>query len=190
LEGTFEVVSIDSQGLQVVVTALNQDGIDGTYDVPRCNPLPDDPPLGNSLALRADQFPPSGGGDTGTTTATTGGLPDPNTLYVMIGNHALSCGNPYGNHPDCPTEEWLVSVGLPVAYQTPGVYSLSDSNIIAYESVSGPNGDGTCWGGGGSFIDGTIEVLAIDQSSITVKFDNVFDHGAELAVPQTVPRCP
>jgi hypothetical protein len=95
---------------------------------------------------------------------------DPNTLYVEIGNFTPTCvgGDPA---PVCTSSlTWQVSVAIPPALQVPGVLQLSDPNLLSFVSESGSQGGapGTCAGGGGSFTQGTLEILSIDADAIVV----------------------
>lgn len=117
-------------------------------------------------AYMMSQTPPPGG----SSSTSGGGGVDPNTLFVRIGNYGPACGNsfPYGcTNP--PT--WSVSIGIPPGMQTPGVYPLSNPALDGFASVSGSDSgvDGDCWGGGGSFTDGTIEIISNDGNTIVVR---------------------
>lgn len=111
--------------------------------------------------------PPPGTGSSSTSTGGTG--VDPNTLFVRIGNYGPACGNSFSfGCTDPPT--WQVSIGLPPSMQVPGVYALDNPSINAFASLSGSNGSpGDCWGGGGSFIDGTVEVVSNDGYNIVLR---------------------
>ncbi len=118
--------------------------------------------------------PPSG------TSSTTGGTPiDPDTPYLFVGNGPPTCSDPSAG-PPCGF--WRVTVGIPRALFQPGVLSLSDSRLISVHSVRGPDrGGGDCFGGGGSFIDGTLELSNITSSSASVRLaaTSKFDFDAD-----------
>lgn len=106
----------------------------------------------------------------------TGESFDPTTLVVMFGDHPESCGNPvfdYGtqNHQ-------FVVIGLPQAMQKVGKYSLGSTDIIAFGHSWLSDGMGNGGGGGGPITGGTVEVLSIDSSSVTVRMEGLF---ADLA---------
>lgn len=138
-------------------------------------------------------LPPGGGTGTGGASSSSGGPGlDPNTLFVKIGNDGPACGDtfPY----DCnPGITWQVSIGLPPAMQVPGVYSLDDPAIIATEAESGsdPGNFGepaACWGGGGSFTEGTIEVVSNDGATLVVRLQGTsgwveFNADGQYAAP-------
>ncbi len=62
----------------------------------------------------------------------------------------------------------IVVVSLEPWAQAPGVYAMGGgSGVEVTVSESGPNEDGSCWGGGGGgFSDGQVEILSINGSEI------------------------
>jgi hypothetical protein len=108
----------------------------------------------------------------GVTSATTGGTAiDPDMPYLIIGNGGPTCGDPMG---DLACGQWRVVIGIPRALFQPGVLSLGDSRLISSESVRGADrGGGDCSGGGGSFIDGTVEIVDMGPT-IHVRLANTF----------------
>ncbi|WP_050430211.1 hypothetical protein [Chondromyces crocatus] len=199
LTGTIEVLSVDDDIIHVRVSGTSDPTfgiLDGDYQVARCASNPTEPlpeRLMEALALRGDQFPPFNGGgssSSGSTTTGGGGL-DPDTLFVLIGTNGATCADPYGGDEQCLLKEWRVSVGLPLAYQTPGVYSLSDPNLTAHFSEQSPGGaPGVCSGGGGSFMEGTVEVVSIDNQQLVVRFADVWNFSDALEQDIQVSRCP
>jgi hypothetical protein len=120
-----------------------------------------------------------------------GGL-DPDMLFIKVGNEGPACGGSFSY--DCkPGVLWEVSIGLPPAMQVPGVYSLSDPAIMATATASGsdPGNFGepaACWGSGGSFTEGTIQVIDNDGLTIVVKIQGTgdwteFDADGQYSVP-------
>jgi hypothetical protein len=97
---------------------------------------------------------------TGATTTTTGGTPvDPDKPFVIVGNYGPTCGAPIGSYT---CGQWQVMIGIPRELFQPGVLNLNDPRLTSNESVQGPDrGGGDCWGGGGSFFDGTLEIVDI-----------------------------
>ncbi|MFY0540097.1 hypothetical protein [Nannocystis pusilla] len=60
---------------------------------------------------------------TGESSGTSGGEPpDPNTLHVRLSNQVATCADPNAGI-ECGNN-WQVSIRIPVAYQTPGLYHL------------------------------------------------------------------
>jgi hypothetical protein len=106
----------------------------------------------------------------------TGESLDPTTLIVMFGDHPESCGAPvfdYGSE-----NHQFVLIGLPQAMQKVGKYNLSSTDIIAFGHSWFSDGMGNGGGGGGPINGGTVEVLSIDSSTITVRMEGLF---ADLA---------
>jgi hypothetical protein len=126
---------------------------------------------------------------TGTTVASSsGGGPDPNTLYIAISNTPEVCADPFEAEP-CGNN-YRVSIGIPVALQQVGIISLNDPSIISNFSWSGlADSPGQCPGGGGSFIDGELEITAIDGTHVAGILTNTstFDFDANGAFD--APRC-
>jgi hypothetical protein len=143
--------------------------------------------------LIANAPPPDGSSsDTGSSGAGGGGV-DPNTLYVQIGNFSQSCGA--NDEPYCVgAPVWQVSVGIPPALQVPGVIQLSDPNLISFFSENSPNSEtpGDCGGGGGSFLDGTLEIVSIDAGTIVVILSGTSSGFGDVDVDgeYTAPICP
>jgi len=118
--------------------------------------------------------PPPGSGSSSSTSvvSSSSGGPgvDPSTLNVIIGNYGPICGGSFPYYCN-PETVWQVSIGIPPAKQAAGgVYPLSDPDFTNFMSETGSNGSpGDCWGGGGSFIDGTVEILSNDGLTIVVR---------------------
>jgi hypothetical protein len=120
---------------------------------------------------------------------------DPGTLYVKIGNFGQTCTG--DGPPFCSTGalSWQVSVGIPPALQVPGVIQLSDPTLLSYSSENGPNSGtpGDCFGGGGSFIEGTLEIVSIDAGTIVVILAGTSQGGLgdfDADGEYTAPICP
>jgi hypothetical protein len=114
----------------------------------------------SAIVIRFADIPPVDPGAGTSGTSGTGGNPiDPDTRYVIIGNNGATCHDPMGSVA-CGT--WRVSIAVPPALFQPGILRLDDSRLVSVESVRGPDrGGGDCWGGGGSFMDGTLEIVDI-----------------------------
>jgi hypothetical protein len=164
------VVSSTSSGTVVIPGAVNALGV--PYVLLASNPSP----VGGT----------SGSGGTGSI--------DPKTLYVKIGNFPPSCagGDPA---PTCTsTLTWQVSIGIPPALQVPGVLQLADKSLISFVSESGISGGspGTCSGGGGTFWEGTLEIVSIDAGTIVVTLSGTSANGSDFVADGTyvAPICP
>lgn len=143
----------------------------------------------NAIAMLRSQLPQLDDG--GGTTASTGGgepPPDPDTLEVFIGGQPLACSDPYAL--SCGSQ-WTVSFSLPPALQAPGLYALDATELNAFATETGPGGGEECWWGGGSYWDGTVEVLSIDATQVTVRLagtSGLFEFDADGDF--TALRCP
>jgi hypothetical protein len=147
----------------------------------------------NGFVLRYGDFPPfdpttgtSGTSGTSVATTTGGAGIDPDTQYITLGTEPTSCMHPYITGK-CGF--WQVSIAIPPSMFKPNTYSLSCLN--AYFSAQGPDrGGGDCSGGGGSFFDGTIEILSVDATHVVFRLVNTqkFDFNADGYYD--LPRCP
>lgn len=140
-------------------------------------------PMTSGILLRLADFPPiqisSGTGST--SVATTGGGPDPNTQYIVLGTAPITCGAPYASGT-CGT--WQVSIGIPPQDFRVGVFPLHCSNLISFASFTAPSNGGTdCpGGGGGSFDQGTLEILSLTNVDAIVRLSStsrLFDFDAD-----------
>jgi hypothetical protein len=120
----------------------------------------------SAIVIRYGDIPPSNPG--GGTSVTTGGpMIDPDTPYVFVGTSGSTCQDPMASLA-CGT--WRVAIGIPRALFQPGVLSLNDSRLISVMSSRGPDrGGGDCSGGGGSFFDGTLEIVDIGATIVDIR---------------------
>jgi hypothetical protein len=167
---------------------------DGLYEAELCvgSAEPPPPPSGTSaIALLYSQLPGIEDPGTGSSSSTTSGggtFIDPNTLYLKAGSYPLVCSDPYALGA-CPSFE--VSIGIPPALQHPGVILLSSPELISSFSATGPNIDSPdCWFGGGSFYDGTIEIVSIDDRQVVFRLDNTSTFEFNANGEYTALRCP
>ncbi len=137
-------------------------------------------------------------GSSGNTTSGSGGNGvDPNMLYIEIANYGQQCG--VAPISDCSQgTTWQVSIGIPPALQVPGVLQLSNESLISTQNGTGSNGSNPggsedCWGGGGSFIDGTLEIVSIDATQVVVRLSgtsvDILPESVSADGDYTVPRC-
>ncbi|XXX80250.1 hypothetical protein WMF30_15900 [Sorangium sp. So ce134] len=146
------------------------------------------PVAARAIALFRSQLPEVSGGSGSSSTASGGPALDPDDLFIKIGNRELSCADPYGDY-SCGT--WTVSIGIPPALQVPGVINLDAPELISYQSFTGPDrGGGDCYGGGGSFIEGTIEIVSIDAARVVVRLSDTDTYEFDANGEYTALRCP
>jgi hypothetical protein len=75
----------------------------------------------------------------------------------------------------------------------PGVLSLDEPEIMMYSGfpASGPHeGAGQCWGGGGSFQAGTVEIVSIDDARGVVRLQGTSTFDVDANGEHTAARCP
>ena len=136
--------------------------------------------------------PEPSGSTVGTTTGSGGGV-DPNTLNLRIGNYGPTCGNSY-SYACTPVTTWQVMIRLPPDLQGAGtLVPLSEPALNSFFSETGSNGSpGDCWGGGGSFIEGTLQVLSNDGATIVVRIAGSNNGIPDVAIDgdYVAPICP
>lgn len=147
-------------------------------------PKPDE---SEAIAIRYADLPDVDTGS-GSSSGSGGGTePHPDTLFIKISDQTIACQDPHaalgcGSH-------WEVSIGIPPALQVPGVISLSSPDVIAYATATGPGGGDDCWWGGGSFMDGTVEILSIDSEKVEVRLENTWAYDFDANGEYTALRC-
>ncbi|WP_437963504.1 hypothetical protein WMF04_27680 [Sorangium sp. So ce260] len=148
------------------------------------------PTASSAIALfRSQLFEPDPSDGSGSSVSVGGGPTlDPNDLFVLIGTRELSCADP-SFHFICGT--WEVSISIPPALQVPGVIPLDTPGLGTYFSVAGPDrGGGDCYGGGGSFFDGTIEIVSIDAEKVVFRLEDTSTFEFDANGEHTALRCP
>jgi hypothetical protein len=123
----------------------------------------------------------------------------PDDLLVLFGSAAQTCGDPLlqsdESLPDvCDTVPFAQTILIiPADLAQPGTIDLSDPSVHIYHGYWLDLGDGGCGGGGFTKpgVPGTLEILSLDATSISVSLDG----GTELAemVPSgeyDAPVCP
>jgi hypothetical protein len=149
----------------------------------------------NGFVLRYADLPPidigTGSSGSNVSTVTTSGGPgiDPNTQYIMLGTTPSTCQKPYASGA-CGT--WQVSIAIPPALFRPGVLSLGCGGVNAYFSETEPAGpSGDCsGGGGGTFWQGTIEILGINDTEVIFRLANTLKFGFDADGFYVLHRCP
>jgi hypothetical protein len=96
-----------------------------------------------------------------------GGEPsiDPNTLYIYLSSQGMVCADPHAAL-DCGNQ-WRVTIAIPPEFQKVGTLPLSTPGLNVFATSTGSDpGDGDCAWGGGSFMEGTLEITAIDGTHV------------------------
>lgn len=93
-------------------------------------------------------------------------------LFIAISSLGNTCQDPLGAQSST-VNWWQHIIGLPAKDQVVGTYSLMDPDITSegeggIHGASGPSGVTTAAGLGGTG-EGTIEVVSIDKTQVTVK---------------------
>jgi hypothetical protein len=176
LEGTLEVLEVGETTLRIRLSDASTFAadVDGERTLTRCNQAT--PQTARAIAMSDEQLSNVYGPGGGTGSGVGGGADQPafdGTLFVFLDASApprdLSCADPYALDEGCEFERRVVIVGLDPSEQSPGLYAIGDNAVSVSTSEYGPNGDGTCWGGGGAgFNDGTVEVVALDDTQVRV----------------------
>jgi hypothetical protein len=144
----------------------------------------DPTPTMQAVAMLYSEVPWSVPGSGSSTS--TGGSIHPDTLYIFIRNDGALCADPMAAQ-GCGGN-WGVTIAIPPHLQTPGVYPLSSPDLISMFSATGPDPN-DCWFGGGSFIDGDLEILSIDEGQLTISLSNTYAYDFDANGSYTVPRC-
>ena len=153
---------------------------------PHPTPAPAPVPAAGGIARRYGDFPPSSGSSG--STGSGGGTPiDPERIYITFGSQKPLCEAPF-EYTGCGS--WKVAFDLPPELLKPGVLELSDSRLNSYSSSSGPDrGGGDCSGGGGSFVDGTVEIVSVDDEKIVIRLADTWTFDFDANGEHTIDRC-
>lgn len=149
-----------------------------------------------ALAYRHADLPGIAGDDSGSSAVSGGGDPgiDPDMLVVFVSDQAMVCANPWG--PLACGLHWSASIDIPVALQKPGTYPIAvqadDAHVAVFVSSTG-EGDGLedCSFGGGTALDGWVDVTSVDDTGVrghlhTGTFDPAI---GDLDLDFDAPRC-
>lgn len=115
------------------------------------------------------------------------------TLLLAFGSERALCADPLANPEGCQPEfTWKAEIPLPAEFQYAGaVVDLESLLEVGYGPFyTGSQGEagGACSGGGGTLY-GTLEVLAIDATSITVRLSDTHGFADEVDGTRTLLRC-
>ena len=192
--GTVKVVSASTAELVLEVTGTQSNGIptggiDGTHTVPMCDGPTPNPNDGPAIAMKFSETPGNNGNSSVSCTG-GGSFTDPDTLMLFVSNLGQSCVDPFHFEKACIAPRYQIAIQVPLNLQTIGSFPLQD---LATVSLSGmANAPGSCSGGGGSYWDGTINVTAIDASSVTFTLSGTAETAFGLGNADgtyTAPRC-
>jgi hypothetical protein len=153
---------------------------------PAEDPPPSSAPSAGGIAIPFNEIPSSGSssGSTG-----GGGQPlDPNRIYITFGSQKPVCESPYRSG-GCG--HWKVGFGVPPERLKAGeVIPLTDAELNSYSSFSGPDrGGGDCYGGGGSFIAGTLEIVNVDDDKIVIRLEDTWTFDFDANGEHVIDRC-
>lgn len=116
------------------------------------------------------------------------------TILIAFGSEPRSCGNVDPDLPHCQVAlTWAAEIPLPVELQVAGAVvdleSLIDVGYGPFFTESVGEGEGECSGGGGT-LSGTLEVLDINDDTITIRITDALVFDADANGERTIPRCP
>ncbi|MFO0549001.1 MAG: hypothetical protein U0271_11480 [Polyangiaceae bacterium] len=119
------------------------------------------------------------------------------TLLLVYGAEEPTCADPLEDHSCEVPFTWRVLIGLPSEYQVVGArVDLEDIDtyfmpLITESFVESPQdvNNGECSGGGGT-LTGSLEVLAIDDATITVHVEGFTFDRADPSGDWVLARCP
>jgi hypothetical protein len=154
---------------------------------PTPDPAPEPVPAAGGIAIRYADLPPPSSGSSGST-GSGGGTPiDPERIYITLGSQKPRCEAPFEGG-GCGS--WKVAFGLPPELLKPGVIELADPRLNSYSSSSGPDrGGGDCSGGAGSFFDGTVEIVSVDDEKIVIRLADTWTYDFDANGEHTIDRC-
>ena len=200
--GTVEIVAVSATELTLKVAgtgaaAAPEGGFDGTYTVPICEGVTPQN-NGTAIAMNYDETPGNSGSSagvgSGNAVCTGGGgggtFIDPDTLMLFVSNLGQSCTDPYHTSQGCIESRYQIEIQIPVNQQATGIVQLQGITSL---TLSGSlNGPASCFGGGGTYWDGTLAITAINATSVTFTLAGTADIGLGFGNADgtyTAPRC-
>jgi hypothetical protein len=123
---------------------------------------------------------------------------DPDALLVFFASEAQSCGEPVIPLPfdgSCEQSMWQLAVIVPADLDKPGTVELSAPPTLTYQgAVDVSGGDCSVFGAGASpGWPGTMEIVSLDSTSLSVKLSNGVQvggpHATTIDGQYTVHRC-
>ncbi|MEP7119798.1 MAG: hypothetical protein ABJE95_02765 [Byssovorax sp.] len=180
--GTLEIKSFGNYS-EVTLAGSSTPGVpsDGTYTVASCQ-LPPLPLTG--FAIKRPKLP-SSFQSTAPVVFSGPESDDPATLYLFLGDATRSCADPW-LRDDCSDHLEMV-ITIPPSLQKPGTVKLGDNRLSSTLMVAIK----AAAVGASSYGIGTLEVVSLDASTITVKLTGTAQSGAPfLDGVYTVAICP
>ena len=101
---------------------------------------------------------------------------NPGTFMLALSNVPISCQNTMPTLTCTPAGvTYSVGIQIPPADLVPGVYPLT-SLVYPSFSETGPNVDlpTDCWGGGGSFNDGSLEIVEASSTQLIFRLQDTY----------------
>jgi hypothetical protein len=158
-----EILSVDAQSLLASITGCTLNfPSDGTYELPRCAPVTLPP---EAIALNGSDLGGEGGGE-----------PDPNAVVLVVGDTVAACGD--DPTTACEDGAFRVAIALPAAFVAVGTHDLGDSQVVATDC------------GEPLSLAGTIDVLAVDDTSMIVRLSSTNVPSAVRDQELRIQRCP
>ncbi len=127
--------------------------------------------LVTSMAYLKSQLPPDMTSGSGSSGSSGGEEQDPSTLYIRLSDQSFTCKDPSGILECGP--QWSATIVIPPEYQAPGVYSFGLGDIIGTFTETGEDEGGNECGFGGGSWEGTLEIVAIDESQVEARLCDV-----------------
>ncbi|MBZ5712186.1 hypothetical protein [Nannocystis pusilla] len=145
-----------------------------------------------TLAYTQGQIPPEPDPTGESSSGGTGGEPvDPDTLYVRLSNQVATCADPNVGI-ECGNN-WEVTIRIPTAFQTPGLYHLAGTDVTGTAMETGAEEEpDLCSFGGGTF-SASFELISVDAQEVVGRLCHVdgpfFDNNVNLEGSFTAQRC-
>ena len=127
--------------------------------------------LVTSMAYLKSQIPPDMTTGSGSSGSSSGGEPDPSTLYIRLSDQSFECKDP--NAILSCGAHWDLTIVIPPEYQTPGTYALGPGDVLGIFGETGPDEGGNNCGFGGGTFGATLEIIALDDSTVEGRLCNV-----------------
>jgi hypothetical protein len=104
------------------------------------------------------------------------GVIDSGNLNVSLANYPQSCGGPVNS--TCPTTELALNLVMGLGRVSPGTVTSLDELDAGYTGLAPYNG--SCSETGGRYTDGNVEVLALDDTTVSLRLSGTATYDPEL----------